>query len=161
MAFSPVLALRLKPNSDRWYLVQDYVQPPEGQQQQSDLKPAFAEVCGQVAKGKWTDWVFEYRPDWRSRAAGGIGVTRIWCNGNSVINYLGPNCVNNTQGPYMKFGCYKSAWSKTGTADNVSARLYYFDEVRVSQPDQGNYASVSLNGFASERPMAPELIEVS
>ena len=46
-------------------------------------------------------------------------------------------------------------------ADTVSERLYYFDEVRVSQPDQGNYASVALGAFASERPMAPQLIEVS
>ena len=53
LGFSPVLALRLKPKSDRWYLVQDYVQPPEDQQQQSDLEHAFAEERGQLAKGEW------------------------------------------------------------------------------------------------------------
>ena len=92
---------------------QKYMQTPEGQQQQSDCKSAFSEDGGQIAKGDWTDWVIEYRPDWRSRAAGGIGVTRIWCNGNSVVNYSGPNCVNNTLGPYLKFGCYKSFWKNS------------------------------------------------
>ena len=105
--------------------------------------------------------MIEYRPDWRSRAAGGTGITRIWCNGNSAINYSGPNCVNNTLGPYIKFGCYKGDWRNLSKADPVSERLYYFDEVRVSQPDQGTYASVALSGFASERPLAPQLIKDS
>ncbi|MGH8204414.1 MAG: heparin lyase I family protein, partial [Steroidobacteraceae bacterium] len=138
---------------------QDYVQTPEGQQKQSDRKRAFAETRGQIARGKWSDWVMEYRPDWRSRAAGGTGVTRIWCNGTNVINYLGPNCVNNTQGPYIKFGCYKSRWKNAGTQDNVSERLYYFDEVRVSRPNLGSYTDVALRGTDNARSMLAEAIE--
>ena len=54
--FSPVLAIRVLGNSDKWFLGNDYVQTPEDQQQQSDLKRAFALEFGKVARGDWTDW---------------------------------------------------------------------------------------------------------
>ena len=159
--FSPVLALRCNANSDQWRLVQSYVQTPDGAQQQSDLKTAFDGMHGQIEKERWTDWVFEYRPDWRNLADGGTGVTRIWRDGVRVVNYQGPNCVNNSRGPYIKFGCYKSAWKDRSFDDPVKERIYFYDEFRVSRADEGSYDAVSPGGEADRRPLAPVLREVT
>ncbi len=159
--FSPVLALRCNPNSDQWRLVQTYVQTPDGAQQQSDLKTAFDGFHGQIQKGRWTDWVFEYRPDWRNLIDGGTGVTRVWRDGVQVVNHEGPNCVNNSRGPYIKFGCYNSAWKDRGFDDPVKERLYFYDEFRVSRANEGSYEAVAPGGDSDRRPMAPVLKAVT
>jgi hypothetical protein len=142
--FSPVLALRVQSNSNQYFIRQCYVQTPESQHQPSDNKVAFATTLpGAVATGRWTDWVIEYRPDWRSLSDGGTGVTRFWRDGVRVIDYKGPNAVNSKYTPYMKFGTYKSAWKDRNHSDPVKTRLYYFDELRVSRGNQGSYELVA------------------
>lgn len=146
-SFSPLLAIRIDSNSDRYLVRQYYVQTPESRHQASDRKQAFATTLpGAVAKGRWTDWVVEYRPDWRSTSDGGTGVTRIWRDGARVIDYRGPNAINAQNTPYFKFGVYKSRWKDRNWSDPVKERLYYFDEVRVSKGNQGSYEMVAPGG---------------
>lgn len=157
--FSPVMALRIESNSDRWLFCQDYVQTDESQHNPSDLRRGFKITGEQMPRGEWTDWVIEYRPDWRSSSAGGTGVTRFWQNGKLVVDYKGPNAVNAAKTPYIKFGVYKSAWENRNHDDPVKERVYYFDEFRVSEPDRGSYELVAPGQGAAQggnvRPMAP------
>jgi hypothetical protein len=142
--YSPLLRIGLEPNSDQYTIAQYYVQTPESEHQLSDKKTAFRTIIpGAVAPGRWTDWVIEYRPDWRSLSDGGAGVTRYWRDGVRVIDYQGPNAINCQNTPYMKFGAYKSAWKDRNHSDPVTSRLYYFDELRVSRGDQGSYELVA------------------
>jgi hypothetical protein len=148
--FSPVLAIRFDSNSDQYLMRQIYVQTPESQHQPSDRREAFHTILpGAVAPGRWTDWVLEYRPDWRNISDGGIGVTRFWRDGVKVIDYQGPNACNSQYTPYLKFGCYKSAWKDRNHSDPVKERVYYFDEFRASYGDQGSYDLVAPGGSGS------------
>jgi hypothetical protein len=152
--FSPLMAIRLDSNSDRYLITQHYVQTPESQHQPSDMKTAFRTTLpGAVATGRWTDWVIEYRPDWRSLTDGGTGVTRFWRDGVRVIDYKGPNAINAKNTPYMKFGAYKSAWKNRDHSDPVATRLYYFDELRVSRGNEGSYELVAPG--ATDNTMKP------
>lgn len=154
--YSPVLAIRLDSNSNQYLIRQIYVQTPESQHQPSDRKVAFHTILpGAVATGRWTDWVLEYRPDWRNTSDGGKGVTRFWRDGVKVIDYQGPNACNSKYTPYLKFGCYKSAWKDRNHSDPVKERVYYFDEFRMSRADQGSYALVAPGGAAATTTYPP------
>jgi hypothetical protein len=142
--FSPLLAIRLDSNSDRYLIRQNYVQTPERAHARGDRKTAFlATIPGALALGRWTDWVLEYCPDWRSIAEGGSGITRFWRDGVRVVDYRGPNAANGAYTPYLKFGTYKSAWKDRQHSDPARERMYYFDEVRVSRANQGSYELVA------------------
>jgi hypothetical protein len=142
--FSPLLAIRLDSNSDQYLVRQNYVQTPEAEHRRGDRKTAFlATIPGALALGRWTDWVLEYRPDWRPVTEGGRGVTRFWRDGVRVIDYRGPNAANATYTPYLKFGTYKSRWKDRHYDDPVQERVYYFDELRVSRADEGSYELVA------------------
>jgi hypothetical protein len=148
--YSPVLAIRFESNSDRYLIRQVYVQTPESQHEPGDKKTGFHTIIpGAVAVGRWTDWVLEYRPDWRNISDGGKGVTRFWRDGVKVIDYQGPNACNSQYTPYLKFGCYKSAWKDRNHSDPVKERVYYFDEFRASYGDQGSYDLVAPGGSGS------------
>jgi hypothetical protein len=162
-SFSPILAIRIDSNSDRYLIRQHFVQTPESQHQASDRQLGFATTLpGAVAKGRWTDWVVEYRPDWRSRSDGGTGVTRIWRDGVRVIDYQGPNAVNAKYTPYYKFGAYKSLGKDRSRNDPVKERLYYFDEVRVSRGNQGSYDMVAPGGSnqTAQPPLPPGSVTI-
>jgi hypothetical protein len=162
--FSPILGIRIGPNSDKWLIIQDYVQTPEGTQHSSDLRRGFSDTFGTVARGQWTDFVIEYCPDWRNLNNGGTGVTSIWLNGDQIVDYHGPNAVNQANSPYIKFGAYKSGWRDGGRDDSVVERVYHFDEFRVSRGNQGSYELVAPGGQPSNsvsglaRPEPPQVL---
>lgn len=161
--FSPILLVGVASNSDKWIFVQDYVQTPESRHEPSDLEHGYRDEGNRVSRGAWTDWVIEYRPDWRSASDGGRGVTRIWENGSLVMDYEGPNAVNGAKTPYIKFGTYKSAWDDRNYDDPCRERVYYFDNFRASKGDQGSYELVdpSRGGGAtpdSSRPNPPDFV---
>jgi len=161
-AYTPPVCIRIQPNDPGWYLRVLYKTSPEYSGGQVDVKSAVGKSVGPRKVGGWTDWVIEYRPDWRPLADGGVGVTRFWMDGNKVLDYAGPNTYNDTNGPYPCFGLYKSGWRDVNFSDPVTERLYYHDEWRVSRPDQGNYELVApgaQQGLAI--PMAPEGLKVS
>jgi hypothetical protein len=150
---TPMVCIRTSGN--RWLIRVKYLTVPEAQ---SDISQSFTPISNTdnvIGIGKWTDWVMEYRPDWRLAADGGIGITRFWINGTKVVDYVGPNAYNETRGPYLNFGCYKSGWRDPNLADPVVERLYHFDEIRISRPDVGNYALVAPR--AGPLPSAPIL----
>jgi hypothetical protein len=102
---------------------------------------------GAVEKGQWTDWVFHIKWNYD-----GNGFTRVWKNGEFVLNLNGPNCFNDQVGPYLKFGVYawylrspeKETWKKS-KAMGVKTRIYYHDVVRIAD-GRGSFAQVAPRG---------------
>ena len=132
---------------NNWNIVVRYVLENEEVDPVGTVRTSFRDNAQSVLDdvGKWTDWVIEYRPDWRPLSEGGIGVTRIWRDGLKVVDYIGPNAYNQVRGPYLSLGCYKWDW-KRDYADSVTERTYYYDELRVSRPDVGSYELVAPGG---------------
>jgi hypothetical protein len=159
-SYTPPVCIRIQPNDPGWYLRILYKTTPEYSGGDKDIKSAIGRSVGPRKVGGWTDWVIEYRPDWRPVADGGNGVTRFWMNGQKVLDYVGPNAYNDTLGPYLQFGLYKSGWRDANFADPVTERLYYHDEWRVSRPDKGSYELVAPGAGTSQIPRAPESLKV-
>lgn len=94
--------------------------------------------------GSWIDWVFHFK--WNYTSAGKMDV---WKNGTQVVDYDGPNCYNDTKGPYYKMGMYKSQWSlypcggEWWCHDSVDSRTLYHDELKVAHGEVG-YDVVAL-----------------
>jgi hypothetical protein len=82
---------------------------------------------GPIAPGEWTDWVLHVR--WSHEAD---GITRVWQNGELVVDRKGPNAYNDLRGVYLKIGNYHPGQD----------RVVYIDEVRIDGPD-ATYASVA------------------
>jgi hypothetical protein len=166
IGLNPIFAISEIENSDNWYIRQRYMTEPEGEHTKDDQVTAFSDLYGTIERGAWTDWVIQYRPDYRKNSSGGNGVTRVWRNGQQIIDYKGPNAYNQSQGPYIKFGCYKSAWKNRDLNDPVKERLYYFDEFRVSKADEGSYAYVvpgderETTSTPTTRPNPPQILSV-
>jgi hypothetical protein len=159
IGLNPIFAISEMENTDNWYIRQRYMTEPEGVHTKDDQVTAFSDLYGSMEKGAWTDWVIEYRPDYRLNSDGGNGVTRVWRNGRQIIDYEGPNAYNQSAGPYIKFGAYRSAWKNRDVNDPVIERLFYFDEFRVSKAGQGSYDLVAPGGErqAVKRPKPPKL----
>lgn len=111
--------------------------------------------------GKWVDWVVQCRPDHRPNNAGGSGLTRMWKDGQLIIDYSGPNYDNREPGggPYVKFGLYKGDWANGRDSDPVREREYYYDEVRVSRAGVGSYDLVAPRGSSSVAPPEPPTLK--
>ena len=110
--------------------------------------------------GKWTDWVVQYRPDYRPNTEGGNGLTRVWKDGKLIVDYQGPNYDNQDRGPYVKFGLYKGDWAGGRADDPVQERSYYYDEIRVSRANVGSYELVTPRGNRSVVPPESPAVEV-
>ena len=98
---------------------------------------------GPQERGKWTDFVarfvFSHEND---------GITQVWRDGILVVDRVGmPNHYNNSRGPYIKFGFYKSNWLKRRS--NVTTRTIYFDAIRVYEGTNG-YPHVFPGGLPSK-----------
>ena len=161
---SPMLAIRYEPNTHpgKWRLTVQYITTPESENPGNTGRIwAVVNTEHLIRTGEWTDWVIEYRPDYRLNEDGGVGVTRMWMNGTKVVDYEGPCAFNETNGPYIKFGTYKSDWKNRDSRDPAVERLYYFDELRVSKADQGSYQLVAPGGTAELRQPMPPTIEIA
>lgn len=82
----------------------------------------------EVKKGGWTDWVIHTR--WSSESD---GVTRVWLNGDKVVEDFGPNAHRDLTGPYLKAGVYAPEWGYTGTEPAIEERTLLFDGVEMIQ----------------------------
>lgn len=79
--------------------------------------------------GKKIDWVFRIR--WSPDASGHL---TVWRNKHKVVDYMGPTMFREAQGPYWKFGIYKSPWKQVPDLKPVQAhRALRFDSVRIGQ----------------------------
>lgn len=88
-------------------------------------------------KGTWVDWVFYIKFDYRDNINGGTGVLTVWKNGVQVYTRNGPNCFNDVEGPYGKWGMHRAGWS-TGLD---SPRIIYIDDIRTGS-GQATYNDV-------------------
>jgi Polysaccharide lyase len=79
--------------------------------------------------GKWVDWVFRIR--WSPSSAGRV---TVWRNKQQAVDISGPNMKPETQGPYWKFGIYKSPWKQVPSSVPIqSHRTLFFDNVHITQ----------------------------
>ncbi len=77
-----------------------------------------------IVKGRWVDWVFKVRWDYRKE---GEGYVEIWQDNIKRPGYQGPNCYNDKKEMYLKAGIYKI----NGWKDGVTNRVLYIDEVKM------------------------------
>ena len=162
IGLNPIFAISEYENTNSWHIKQRYLTVPEGQHVKDDQVTAFNDLHGDIETGTWTDWVIQYRPDFRLNSDGGNGVTRVWRNGQKIVDYNGPNAYNQAKGPYIKFGAYRSAWKNRDVNDPVRERLFFFDEFRVSKADRGNFDLVAPGGEqgSANRPNPPDFLSI-
>lgn len=65
-------------------------------------------------RGRWTDWVFRYRA-----AYGPDGLIEVWKDGELVARRSGPNCYNDEQGLYFKWGIYHTSGQRVLCNDEL------------------------------------------
>jgi hypothetical protein len=79
--------------------------------------------------GQWVDWVFRIR--WSSTTSGRI---TVWRNKLWAVDVTGATMKSDTNGPYWKFGIYKSPWKQVPSlVPTQSHRTLFFDNVRIAQ----------------------------
>lgn len=83
---------------------------------------------GEVAKGKWTDWVFHVKWSYKSD-----GLLEVWKNGKLVVRKTGPNTYNDKRGPYFKIGIYKPDWKSAPQKSITTQRVVYYGQVQIEQ----------------------------
>lgn len=117
---------------------------------------AFNARVGTIKAG-WNDFVFNWK--W-AYAEGQGGFTKVWIDGQAVLDYKGPNTFNDKTGPYTKFGLYKGWHDRSSPADRVKTRLVYHDQYREAGAN-GSYELVAPRGDrvtpSAVRPQAPVL----
>ncbi|TJZ65634.1 hypothetical protein FAZ21_18035 [Chitiniphilus eburneus] len=129
VARSPSLALMIQ--GDKWVLAKRW--DDQAISTSNSLAALHYEVIYEapLIKGKWEDWAFEVRWDYRPQAAGGIGYTRVWRNGVIVLSSNAPNSYNDQNQKYFKIGLYKWDWNN-GAATQTTYRKLYIDDVRIT-----------------------------
>lgn len=80
---------------------------------------------GAFEKNKWTDFVFHIKFSYNDD-----GVLEIWKDGVQVMNYKGPNCYNDDNGPYFKVGIYKYPWNGNKNLPSEN-KVLYFDDIAI------------------------------
>jgi hypothetical protein len=79
--------------------------------------------------GQWVDWVFRIR--WSPSSSGRI---TVWRNKLWAADVVGATMKADTNGPYWKFGIYKSPWKQVPSLVPIqSHRTLLFDNVRIAQ----------------------------
>jgi hypothetical protein len=90
-----------------------------------------------VTRGAWTDFVVHAK--W---SAGPDGLLQIWRDGTQIVDRTGANAFSDwSPTPYLKLGIYK--WSWKGDNSVVTARVLYFDAVRLVAGSTGSYKLVA------------------
>ncbi|GLS05461.1 hypothetical protein GCM10007860_26140 [Chitiniphilus shinanonensis] len=129
VARSPSLALMIQ--GDKWIVAKRW--DDQAISTSNSLAALHYEVIYEAPlnKGKWEDWAFEVRWDYRPQAAGGTGYTRVWRNGVLVASVNAPNSYNDQNQKYFKIGLYKWDWNN-GAATQTTYRKLYIDDVRIT-----------------------------
>ena len=95
---------------------------------------------GPLKKGAWNDWVVHVKWNWQ-----GNGFLDVWLNDVQVVNDNGPNCYNDGQQRYFKWGIYKRAWSDTAAPFTVARRVVINDGLRIGD-HTASYREVAPGG---------------
>lgn len=72
-----------------------------------------------LPKGEWVDIEVSVCWDWDED-----GFLDIWMNGEKIVNYSGPTCYNDVNGPYMKLGIYRTPWI-------TETETIYYDDLQI------------------------------
>lgn len=93
-----------------------------------------------LVQGYWYDFVIENKVDWDNP---GIGYVRMWVNDMLVCNVIVATGIAHTpdtyNGPYIKYGTYKSQWGDVGVAEDettIRQRGYIHDAVRIGDASE-------------------------
>jgi len=86
-----------------------------------------------LVKGAWSDVVINFKFNYTSD---GGPFMKVWLNGNLVVDDSGPNCYNDTLGPFFRMGLY-------GNTRNWMT--VYYDEIRVGN-ETSSYIEVAPRG---------------
>lgn len=81
--------------------------------------------------GRWTDWVWRYKPHYTT-----AGILEVWKNGTKVLSRVGlPNAFNDSVGPYHKFGFYTGQRSQGAAipSDWPQRRVAYYDQIMMGE----------------------------
>lgn len=98
-------------------------------------------------RGKWTDWVFNVKWDYKKD---GDGFMKIWKDGVLILDRKGPNCFNDVIGPFLRFGMYKYSWKHNEEKDfpsNTTNRVIYHDEYRIGNAN-AKYEEIAPGGLS-------------
>lgn len=122
-AGSPPLALRI--DDTEWRINCRFDSRAVSDKENPEGKVEIARVP--YERDRWTDWVFRYRTSYDDD-----GLIEAWKDGKLVARYEGPNCYNDEQGLYFKWGLsYAEA-----------ARMLYNDELRIGD-ERATYPDVA------------------
>jgi hypothetical protein len=122
---NPPLALLV--DVDQWKL--RYLADSKPLTENKNYTVSGSENIGTVERGRWTTFVMHINA-WYDDG----GFIKVWKDGKQVVDYRGGVFFNDIQGPYLKFGNYKTAWkpdSSWGGPSAFSDRLHFFDELRI------------------------------
>ena len=87
----------------------------------------------QVPKGQWV--TFEVSVCWDSTENGYLD---IWMDEQQIVQYEGPTCYNDSVGPYLKLGIYRTTWM-------TARHTIYYDNIQILKnglivfPDRDTY----------------------
>ena len=130
--------IALNVNKDKWVLRRGWCAKKKCNGKDNSKK--FTDIAKWEA-GKWTEFVFNIKLSYKND-----GFIKIWKDGVGPITIKGPNAYNDSKGPYMKYGIYKSSWGKSdgGKASGFASRKLYYDNIVVGDRHE-SYSSVAPN----------------
>jgi len=104
-----------------------------------------------LIKGEWDKWIVQVKFDYNNG-----GIFQLWHNDSLIVSYLNQSTIyhtdwqKNEDGPYVKFGIYKSQWGNVPT--KVKQRVIYYDDIIVGDSTT-NYSIIrnKLRGNESIR----------
>lgn len=109
---------------------------------------------GAFETGKWTTWVMHVRFSY-----GDDGLLEVWKDSELVLQHRGGNSYNDSRGPYLKFGNYKSAWGNTKSWGGPSAfgsRVHVFDALKIGDAS-ASFEDVNPTCGDGAPPASPKL----
>lgn len=136
--YNPNLAFRLKPESDSSGQIifnikgsdKPYPQLPDNRP-----KDVFEKMIVTYQTGKWYDFVIHTRLDAKE------GFTKVWFQGEQIVDYFGPNYYAGHGTCYLKFGLY-NGWRERNIDEPVTTRTLYHDDFRFAWGKGAGYEKV-------------------
>lgn len=137
--YNPNLAIRLEPTSDHsGKFIFNIKGSDDPYPQFPDNKPpnTLNITAGNYQTNVWYDFVIHTKQDSYN------GFTKLWFNGEQVVDFTGSNYYRGHGKSYAKFGLY-NGWRDRDISEPVETRLLYHDEFRFAWGEGANYDLVA------------------
>lgn len=85
-------------------------------------------VVHKMEQGKWYDWIFEVRWDYRDGGSS-EAMTKAYLNGGKVYDSDNGNAFKDVKPGYFKFGIYRWDWARNKGDLSVDRQDTYYDDV--------------------------------